>query len=182
MKKLLSLIICLSLVAALLIGFDAQVFSKDIKVELDGKTIEFDVKPEIIDGRTMVPLRKIFEEIGAYVKWNGDTKTISARKNSKTITLTVDSSAMQIDKGKTDENGNPIVEEVTLDVPAKIVSGRTLVPARAISESFGLSVAWDGEEKRVNLTSKEDDESWKENTGNINLKDAVALTKGEDAQ
>ena len=86
MKKILSVILALSLAASLLIGA-TSVSADEITVELDGNPIEFDVKPEIIDGRTMVPLRKIFEEIGALVKWDNDTQTVSARKNKKTITL-----------------------------------------------------------------------------------------------
>ena len=169
MKKLLSVILCLSLAVSLLIGA-SSVSADEIIVELDGNPIEFDVKPEIVDGRTMVPLRKIFEEIGATVKWDNDTQTVSARKNKKTITLAINSADLQIDKGDTDEEGNPIVAAVTLEVPAQIVSGRTLVPARAISESFGLNVDWDEDNQKVIITSEDDeDDSWKENVGLINL-------------
>ena len=169
MKKILSVILALSFAASLLIGA-TSVPADEITVELDGNPIEFDVKPEIIDGRTMVPLRKIFEEIGASVKWDNDTQTVSARKNKKTITLSIDSADLQIDKGDTDEEGNPIYETVTLEVPAQIVSGRTLVPARAISESFGLNVDWDEDNQKVIISSNdEEDESWKENIGSINL-------------
>lgn len=178
MKKILSVILCLSLAASLLIGA-TSVSADEISVELDGNPIEFDVKPEIIDGRTMVPLRKIFEEIGATVKWDNDTQTVSARKNKKTITLSIDSADLQIDRGDTDEEGNPIYETVTLEVPAQIVSGRTLVPARAISESFGLDVDWDGDNKKVTITSEQDeDESWKENVGSINLSDLTYEGEG----
>lgn len=178
MKKILSVILCLSLAASLLIGA-TSVSADEITVELDGNPIEFDVKPEIIDGRTMVPLRKIFEEIGALVKWDNDTQTVSARKNKKTITLSIDSADLQIDKGDADEEGNPIYETVTLEVPAQIVSGRTLVPARAISESFGLDVDWDGDNKKVTITSEQDeDESWKENVGSINLSDLTYEGEG----
>ena len=171
MKKLLSVILSLIFTGALLAGTIAF-SSNDITVELDGKTIEFDVNPQIIDGHTMVPLRKIFEEIGAAVKWDNDTQTVSARKNSKTITLVIDSAEMQIDKGKTDDEGNQITQTVTLEVPAQIVSGRTLVPVRAISESFGLNVDWDEDNQKVIITSADDgDDSWKENIGSINLTD-----------
>ena len=169
MKKILSVILGLAMSATLLPS--TPVFAeKDITVELDGQKIEFDVNPEIIDGRTLVPLRKIFEEIGAMVKWNDDTQTVSARKNSKTITLTIDSADLQIDKGKTDDDGNPIIETVTLEVPAQLSSGRTLVPVRAISESFGLNVEWDDENQKVIIVSDdEEDASWNENIGSINL-------------
>ena len=169
MKKILSFVLCLSIALAVVIR-KTNVSADEITVELDGKQIEFDVKPEIIDGRTMVPLRKIFEEIGANVKWNNDTQTVSARKNSKTITFTINSDNFQIDKGKTDDEGNPIIETAMLEVPAQIMSGRTLVPARVISESFGLNVDWDEGNKKVVITSDDEkDDSWKENIGSINL-------------
>ena len=182
MKRLCSVVLCITIFATLFIG-TTSVFADGIMVELDGKNIEFDVEPEIIDGRTMVPLRKIFEEIGALVKWNGETKTVSARKNSKTITLSIDSADLQIDKGKTDDAGNPIIETVTLDVPAQIVSDRTLVPARAISESFGLNVDWDGDNQKVIITSENDsDDSWKENVGSIDLSKMTYEGKGVEIE
>ena len=39
----------------------------------------------------------------------------------------------------------------TLDVPAMIVGGRTMVPARAIAEAFGCTVGWDGENRVVTI-------------------------------
>ena len=178
MKKALSVILCLTL-SLTLTACVTSASADEITVELDGKKIEFDVAPEIIDGRTMVPLRKIFEEIGAAVKWNDDTKTVSARKSSKTITLSVNSADLNIDKGKTDDEGNPVTETVTLEVPAQIIEGRTLVPARAISESFGLSVNWNESDKKVVITSNDDeDNSWKENVGSINLSAMTYEGKG----
>ena len=171
-NRFLSILITAALAAASFTGAVNSESDKKITVELDGSVIQFDVNPEIIDGRTMVPLRKIFEEIGALVKWDADTKTVSARKSSKTVTLTINSAEMQIDKGNTDEEGNAVAETITLDVPAQIVSDRTLVPARAISEAFGLNVDWDNDAQKVIITSDSDeDDTWKENTGVINLTD-----------
>lgn len=157
----------------------------DITVTLDGNPISFDVQPQITNGRTLVPLRKIFEEIGAFVKWDEDTQTVTARKNSKTVTLTIDSKEMTVDSGKTDDNGNPVTETVKLDVPAQIIDERTLVPARAISEFFGLTVDWDKANSVVSIKSNsDDDDSWKENKQTINLSDIsdnqLAITEGGD--
>lgn len=172
MKKLIAAMVGLTLVLTALSGSVLIAANDDISVELDGKTIAFDVEPEIMNGRTMVPLRKIFEEIGALVKWDGETQTVSARKSAKTVTLTVDSDEMVIDKGKTDDEGNSVTETVKLDVPAQVVSDRTLVPVRAISESFGLKVDWDGDNHKVIIRSKtEEDDSWKENVGTVSLSD-----------
>ena len=172
MRKILTILLSVSMMMTMLSCVSCYAVEKDITVELDGALLTFDVTPEIIDGRTMVPLRKIFEEIGALVKWNGETQTVSARKSSKTVTLTINTTEMKIDKGDTDESGNPIFETVTLEVPAQMTSGRTLVPCRAISEAFGLDVKWDEANRRVIITSEDnEDESWKENVASINLSD-----------
>lgn len=178
MKKFITSILSITIIMALFSGMPAFT-SNDIKVEFDGRDMSFDVNPQIIDGRAMVPLREIFEACGALVKWEKETQTVSARKGSKTVTLSVNSSELNIDKGNTDDDGNPITETVNLDVPAQIVSGRTLVPARAISEAFGLSVDWDEDNQIVNITTDDDeDDSWKENTGTINLSDLTFTGSG----
>lgn len=170
-NKIISTILSASIALTMVSGISITA-TEDISVELDGTQITFDVNPQIIDGRTMVPLRKIFEEIGALVKWDNDTQTVTARKSSKTVTLSIGSDKLTIDKGDKDSEGNAILETVTLDVPAQIVSGRTLVPTRAISESFGFNVYWDEYNQKVLITSDDDgDDSWKENTGTINLSD-----------
>lgn len=171
MKKILCTILTITMAMQLFSGISA--FAADnISVELDGNIITFDVEPQIINDRVMVPLRKIFEEIGALVKWDDASQTVTARKSSKTVSLSIDSRELVIDKGNIDEEGNPILETVNLDVPAQIVSGRTLVPARAISEGFGMNVVWDENNQKVVITSDDDeDNSWKENIGTINLSD-----------
>lgn len=183
MKKIISVIIALTLLISVFSYTTCT--AKDITVTLDGNSISFDVQPQIIDGRTLVPLRKMFEEIGALVKWDGDTQTVTARKSSKTITLTINSNEMTIDKGKTDEDGNAITEIVTLDVPAQIIDERTFVPARVISEAFGFDVDWDSENSIVSVKSNsEEDDAWKENTKVINLSDLsdnqLLITEGGD--
>lgn len=152
-----------------------------ITVEIDGKTIEFDVEPQIIDDRVMVPMRKIFEEIGAVVKWDDTTRTVTARKSSKTVSITIDSDKLCIDKGKTDDEGNAITDTVTLDVPAQISEERTLVPTRAVSEAFGFEVDWNDETKTVSIMSNSDsDDLWKENKVAINLDDLSLGGTGYD--
>jgi len=95
----------------------------------------------IEEGRTLVPLRAIFEKLGAEVSWNGDTRTVKAVKGDIQVELTVDDV-------KAKKNG----EIVELDVPAKIVGGRTLVPVRFVSDCFDVHVDWDETMKQVVLT------------------------------
>lgn len=178
-NKILSILLSTMLVGTMLTGSMTVTANDDVTVKLNGAVIDFDVPAQIVNGRTMVPLRKIFEEIGASVKWDGDTKTVSARKSSKTVTMVIDSADMQISKGDTDEDGSLIYETVTLEVPSQILDGRTLVPARAVSEAFGLSVDWDEETKTVVIADDDvDDDTWKENTGTINLSDLTCTDDG----
>ena len=140
--------------------------SNDITVTYDGEKISFDVQPEIVDDRVMVPMRTIFETFGAKVKWDSDTQTITAKKKSKTIEMTIGSSDMT----KNDET-------YSFDVSPIIEDGRTLVPIRAISDMLGLDVEWNEKNNTVTITTPKDDEddSWKDNTGTIDL-DNVEVT------
>lgn len=110
-----------------------------ISVMVNGEEIQFDTQdPMIIDGRTLVPVRGIFEALGAVVSWNGEIKQVTAIKDGVSIVMNIDSDKFYV-------NG----EEKILDVPARIINDRTLVPVRAISESFGCNVEWDDTTKTV---------------------------------
>ncbi|ACV64399.1 copper amine oxidase domain protein [Desulfofarcimen acetoxidans DSM 771] len=112
------------------------------KVILDGNQLSFDVSPTIENDRTLVPLRTIFEALGADVNWNGTTQTVTATKDNVEVKL-------QIGVKTAYKNGSP----VTLDVPAKIMNDRTVVPLRFVSEAFGSNVAWDASTQTITITS-----------------------------
>ena len=99
--------------------------------------------PIILHGRTMVPLRAIFEALDVDVKWIAETRTIIGTTDDTRIELTIDST-------KTLVNG----VEGALDVPATIIECRTLVPVRFIAESTGQNVDWDAANRRVLITSE----------------------------
>ncbi len=117
------------------------VSTNEVAVTIDGTAVEFDQQPLVINGRTLVPLRAIFEKLDATVEWDDATKTVTSTKDGTTISLTIGSNQLTV-------NG----EAKELDVPATIVNGRTLVPARAVSESFNLNVGWDAETNTVSIT------------------------------
>lgn len=112
-----------------------------VTVYLNGSKIIFDQLPVIDNGRTLVPLRAIFEKLGATVEWDGATNTVTATKDGTTVSLTINNTTAY-------KNGEPI----TLDVPAKIVGGRTLVPVRFVGDCFGAKVEWDGSMSKVSLS------------------------------
>ena len=122
---------------------EGQVYSlinSDIKVLFNNKYLSFDVQPFIENSRTLVPLRAIFETLGAEVKWDGATKTVTAQKNGTEIKLVIDGAAYK--------NG----ELMELDTPAKIINNRTVVPLRFVAESFECQVTWDGDTRTVIIT------------------------------
>ena len=139
MKRIFLILLVLSMV----LSFNVSTFANDeISVILNGNKIIFDVTPQIINNRTMVPLRAIFEALGATVSWNGETQTVTSTKNNTTISLTIESPSMIVNN-----------QHISLDSPACIVDGRTLVPVRAISEAFGISVDWDNATRTVLINS-----------------------------
>ena len=106
-----------------------------ITVYINGESVYFDVEPQLINGRTMVPMRAIFEALDCEVEWDNDNQQITATKKEDAVVTTI---VMQIDKNSmmVDE------EEKILDVAPTLVDGRTLVPVRAISEALGVNVEW----------------------------------------
>ena len=115
-----------------------------IIVTVNGLPLQFDQPPIMENGRTLVPLRAIFEALGATVDWNGSTQTVAAKKDDITITLSIGSTILM-------KNG----QVITLDVPARTVNGRTLVPTRAVAESFEATVVWEPATRTVMITTAE---------------------------
>ena len=111
---------------------------KVIKVIIDDTELSFDQPPIIENDRVMVPIRAIFEALGYTVEWYGDTQTAVANKGNNTITVQINNPKISYNRGT-----------YLCDVSPKIVSGRTLVPVRAIAESAGCNVQWDGKTKTV---------------------------------
>lgn len=153
MKKILSIILSL----VLLLSVSSVVYAdNDITVKLDGKTLEFDVQPQLIGGRTMVPLRVIFESLGAVVEWDNDTSTVIAYNEFYFVKATIGNNTMIV-------NG----KEKQMDVPPMTVNDRTLVPARFVAEAFNCNVEWDGNTKTVYITSGYNDYSKVEQSSQI---------------
>lgn len=115
----------------------------EITVKLNGEKLDFDTAPQVINDRTMVPMRNIFTSLGAEVEWVEEDKLIYAVKNSTTVVMCIGSELMYVTDRK-----------VMLDAPPMLTEGRTLVPLRAISESFGMQVDWDGDTRTVSINEK----------------------------
>jgi phosphonate transport system substrate-binding protein len=97
----------------------------------------------IVEGRmlnqvTLVPMRAIFEALGADMTWEGETRTVTARKDGKMVSVTIGVSKVTV-------NDLP----VELDQPALLIGERTFVPARLVSEALGAKVEWREKEHAV---------------------------------
>lgn len=142
MKKIISILSA----CAIMISSAAVVSADDIKVIVDSKPVTFDQQPVIEDGRTLVPMRAIFEAMGCDVQWEAASQKITASNSGKTITMNINNVNMRV----AEQSG---ITNVTLDVPPQIYGGRTLVPVRAISEALGANVGWDGNTRTVTVSS-----------------------------
>lgn len=112
-----------------------------IRVTLDGRSLNFDQQPVNVSGRVLVPLRAIFQEMGAVIQWDQSTQTVTATKGTHTIVLAIGSATATVDGVK-----------VTLDVPGKLINNRTMVPVRFIAQGLSAKVNWNQIDQTVVIT------------------------------
>lgn len=144
MKKNVAILICLCMMFVNIQAFALEL----VDVVLDGEVMEFDVPAQIIDDRTMVPMRAIFEELGAEVEWMDEGELIFAIKDTKVITMKIGQSFFTIGNIFTDYS-----YQKELDVAPMLVDDRTLVPVRAVAESLDCTVDWDEANQTVIITT-----------------------------
>ena len=136
MKKIISLLLAVGLVlSSATLAFANE---NEISVYVEGQKVSFDVPPQTINDRTMVPIRAIFEVMGATVNWDNATQTAICTKDNTVVKMTLNSKTEYI---------NDVPYE--MDVAPVIVDNRTLAPARYVAEAFGYFVNWDGNTKSV---------------------------------
>lgn len=136
MKKIISLLLVVGLVlSSATLAFANE---SEISVYVEGQKVSFDVPPQTINDRTMVPIRAIFEVMGATVNWDNATQTAICTKDNTVVKMTLNSKTEYI---------NDVPYE--MDVAPVIVDNRTLAPARYVAEAFGYFVNWDGNTKSV---------------------------------
>ncbi len=120
----------------------AQVPAPYVRVYVDGQLVAFDVPPQIQNSRVLVPLRGVFERLGAAVGWDDRTQTVLAQRGATSVALVIGNTQAMID-------GQP----AAMDVPAMLVGGRTMVPLRFVSQALGAAVNWDAPTYTVTIAS-----------------------------
>lgn len=145
MKKTVAFFVslCMALVLIAVPVYGAE--DRPIRVMVDGAELAFDVDPVIENDRTLVPMRLIFEALGAKVDWDEATRTALAVKGDVKISITIDSAELMKNS-----------KAVALDAPARLIGGRTLVPVRAVSEGMGAKVDWDEASRMVQIVTSEE--------------------------
>ncbi len=118
------------------IDFKPLILDDWITVVVDGDYLIFEQPPVIVNGNTLVPMRAIFEKLGAEVLWNAGDQSVTANKGATSVWLQIDNSSAKI-KG----------QDQTLEAAPRIVNGNTLVPLRFVSEALGANVHWDDNKK-----------------------------------
>jgi hypothetical protein len=144
-KKILVILIALAIALTVSESISA---AGDIQVVVNGTFLDFDVPPQNINGRILVPMRVIFEEMGAVVVWDADTQTVFATKGDMVVVLVIGNCSPTIN--------NTII---VIDQPGIFMKGRTLAPLRFVAEAFGGTVVWDPDDNIATITLDQADGS-----------------------
>lgn len=140
------------LIAVMTINCTAMA-AENVEIYIDDELLECEVTPVNIDGRVLVPMRAIFEALGMQVFWNGNDRSVWAERGDEFICIPIDST--EIGTGVKNSDGADVwVDTIQVDVPARIIDDRTFVPVRAVSETLGSRVSWDGDRNRVIIDSR----------------------------
>jgi len=123
-----------AVIAVLALALTTFAGAQQIQVQLDGNVVMFpNAQPQSINDHVLVPLRGVFEQMGATVEWDQDTRTIQATRGQTDIRLTIG-----------DRHANVNGGTVSMEVPAMILNGSTMVPIRFVSEALGAEVVASG--------------------------------------
>ncbi len=135
---ILSLLISFSYAFAfdlLINGDEIPYIGPMVNLILNGKKYipkEGEMPPIIIDNKTLVPVREVFEQLGGVVTWDQKTDTVTIKIDKNTIRFKVGSTTVNV-------NG----KEISIDVPPQIINGKLMVPLRAIVENIDFDINWD---------------------------------------
>ncbi|MCY9547876.1 copper amine oxidase N-terminal domain-containing protein [Lysinibacillus xylanilyticus] len=166
MKKIWTMLLAAILIVPLVLQPVTAQAARAITIYVDGVQLKTDQPPAMVQGRVMLPLRAIFEALDASVDWDRKKQTVTATKGDTTVVLKIKSRVATINN-----------KTVTLDVPAQILGGRTMVPVRFVSEALGQDVDWNSRSQVVTINS--DNPSNPDTPSNISISPA-SYVSGRD--
>lgn len=141
MKKKVFSFVAAAIFAVIL--FSVTAYADAVHVAIEGVRVVFaDQRPAIIDGRTLVPVRGVFEHLGFEVSWDNDARAAILNRADFEVIITLGSDVFTT-------NGTPHM----LEVPAQSIGGRTMLPIRAVLESVGYFIGWDNDTRTVLISS-----------------------------
>jgi len=117
--------------------------SSGVTVKVDDITVSFEQPPVIDGGRTLIPLRGVFDALDCDVEWDGVNKNVLIKKDNNVVSVKI---------GDPNVYKNGVLSSV-IDVPAKVINGRTMIPVRGVFELFDNYVGWNEEERIVEIYS-----------------------------
>ncbi len=123
-------------------------YNSTIRVFYDDKRMSFDQDPVEVDGRVLVPMRAIFEAMGAEVTWYDETQTVVAKQDNIRVTMAIGRTSLLYTDGDTEKT-------IGLDVAPQLINDYTMVPVRAVAEAFLAEVEWNDNKQAVYITSNE---------------------------
>ncbi len=144
---------------------------EQVRVFIEGEQLISEVAPVIEDGTTLVPLAAISVVLGATVAWNEEENSITLTRDDIVVKLTLESKTAYI-------NG----EEVELRKAVKSLNGRTIVPAKFISEVFGSVVQWEPESESVVIHEPVEEETVTDESGSTDTAEDTTETETADTE
>ncbi len=148
--------LCALLSAFFALGSMSALAADDITVSVDRRTVYFaDQQPVIINDRTLVPARGVFEALGARVLWDAEARkvTIFSKDNLSRLILYIDSTEFKQLTFKSLLSYD--VKDFTSEVAPQIINDRTMIPLYLVADYMGNKADWNGEERSITVTSKE---------------------------
>ena len=158
MRKITALLISLVMILSFCLPAEAFEIRYDGKSEdypwdpivmvVDGNVVKTpEMPPIILNERTLVPAREFFEQIGALVTWDNDTRRVIVEYEGERIVMVIDSRTVFV--------GDNSISIAKNDPPPKIINDKTMIPVRFVAEAFGFDVSWENETRTVNIKSPE---------------------------
>ncbi len=125
-------------------GVTEEYSGRTVTLYVNDSIIEGDMPAIILNSRTLVPARAVFESLGAQVLWIEDERKVMVSEEGTVVSMFVDDDEAFVNEAK-----------YILDCPAKIINDRLMIPVRFAAEALGCEVLWEDSTASVYISRKE---------------------------